>query len=496
VKLFPFRHYSAQVEIQLQYMVAHGQDSLTFFQGQTTQLLSEQVAFHCFVDRAGKIQSHFLAWFQDERVHILSPAILFDQIKQRFDQYVISEEVELVDRGKRDFYVCIGAKKITNYFVQAQFLEETFSFCESKQDGIEVCSKEELHSWLGWQGIPFFDRECSIGSQINQTVFFDHAVSLKKGCFLGQEAIAKIHNLKGAAWAPTLIFSRDESVPTGPEITIEGKVVAKLGTQDGDWFQAMVLRDVRVNKMTLNQNFEVRFYPRWPCDSRSKSIELYHLGVEAFQKEDEETAHKLWMSAIDLDPSFPDPYESIGVLLGRQQKFQEAESWMRKLLEVDPDSVMAHTNLSLFLMRQDRIEEAEDHKSKATLASFKTFGKIAAEKKSLKDQDELKEKERLKREEMFLQVLEIDPDDSLALYGMATIFMEREKYLEAYDFLKNVLKNDPDYTVGYLAMGKTLIKLLRTTEAKDILAQGVKKAAKKGELMPANEMQSLLLTLS
>jgi tetratricopeptide (TPR) repeat protein len=261
-------------------------------------------------------------------------------------------------------------------------------------------------------------------------------------------------------------------------------------------FLAKVLRDVRVDGMILADSYQVKFFPRWPLNAREIAQELYFLGVEAFQESQEESALMAWRRCIEVQPDFADAYESIGVVLGRQEKFIEAESWMRKLLHVDPDSVMAHTNLSLFLMRQNRIQEAEEHKAKATIASFKSFGKEASQKKKKEEERKKLEEELLRRENMFLQVLEIDPDDNLALYGLGSIRLETGKFEEAIHYLQKVVQVDPSYAVAYLSLGKAYNAIGRKEYARDIWSRGIKIAAKKGDLMPANEMQSLLNRIS
>jgi Tfp pilus assembly protein PilF len=96
---------------------------------------------------------------------------------------------------------------------------------------------------------------------------------------------------------------------------------------------------------------------------------------------------------------------------------------------------------------------------------------------------------------MFLQVIEIDADDALANFGLATLSLERNQFLKAREYLERVLHTDPGYAVAYLALGKALRALGETSEARRIWQEGVKIAAKKGEMMPANEMQSLLTSL-
>ena len=193
-----------------------------------------------------------------------------------------------------------------------------------------------------------------------------------------------------------------------------------------------------------------------------------------------------------MNPSYADAYESIGVILGRQEKYEEAISLMDKLMEVDDSSVMAHTNKSLYLMKLGRIEEAEEEKAQATVKSFSHFGKEASQKKAYEEARENELKELEKKESMFKQVLEIDSEDTLAHYGLADVYFKRENYPDSISHLNKVLSNDDKYSVAYLLLGKALIKNKEDLRAKEILTQGIEVASNNGDLMPASEMQSLL----
>jgi folate-binding protein YgfZ len=478
VKLAPFRHSLAQASFEINRLHVSGADALDFLQGQSTQKVSSTWAFHAFLDRAGKIESHFVLWSTGVGATILVPADLKQALLSRFDRYVISEDVTVEDCGIETWWFAAGAG------VPAKLQSTPF-------ENVGSVSSSELTQWLRWQGSPSLEKAFHAGELINQTRLFEAAVDMKKGCFPGQEVVAKIHNNRGAAWAPVLL-QKINSAPANETLLLEDKVVAKINLEnEGDWYQADVLRDVRVEGLELNAQFKVKLYPRWV----SSAEELYHLGTEAFAQGDEALARQAWELAIAIDATYADAYEAIGVLLGRQGQYVEAETWMRKLLEVDPASVMAHTNLSLFLMRQDRIQEAEDHKAKATVAQFAVFGKKAASDRAQKEALEKEEQQRQQREKMFLQVIEIDSEDALANFGLATLCLERNQFQKAKEHLDRVLATDPSYAVAYLGLGKALKALGEISEARRVWQEGVKIAAKKGEMMPANEMQSLLTSL-
>jgi tetratricopeptide (TPR) repeat protein len=196
--------------------------------------------------------------------------------------------------------------------------------------------------------------------------------------------------------------------------------------------------------------------------------------------------------ALAFNPSLADAYESLGVMLGRIENYDEAIAWMDKLLSVNPQSVMAHTNKSLFLMKMGKIEEAEAEKSLATVKSFAMFGEEAKIKKQLAEEQKKKEEEILRREKMFLQVLEIDEEDTIALYGMADIFYHRKEFEKAISNLEKVISVDAKYSTAYLLLGKSYEAISNLEKAKAVYQEGIAVASKRGDMMPANEMQSRL----
>jgi tetratricopeptide (TPR) repeat protein len=179
-------------------------------------------------------------------------------------------------------------------------------------------------------------------------------------------------------------------------------------------------------------------------------------------------------------------------MLGRQNRYEEALEWMKQLSEINPRSVLAHTNMSLFLMKLGRIEEAEEHKSLATVKSFQSFGDEAKQKEAEAEKKKKQEQEWSERESMFNQVLDIDPEDTLANYGLGSIAVERQNWQKAREHLERVLKADPKYSVAYLALGRALKGLGLKDEARAVWTEGIKVAAAKGDLMPANQMQQEL----
>jgi Tfp pilus assembly protein PilF len=489
----------SQYSVTLARFTVTGEDATAFLHGQTTADINKvkigEIAIQAITDRTGKLEAYFWAGKSSKHWELFVPPAYIEAVQNRFEKFVVSEDVTLSPPEFKTCWLAIGPSCPTDCKYRGTMGGESTAWSESIFEGIPVEDERTLHAFLAWQGGPSLAGEAT-HELINQTRAFI-AVDMGKGCFPGQETVAKIHHNRGAAWAPGLLHSHQGAkVPN--QISLEGKAVVKIeSASHDDWAHASILRDVRVEGLKLvheNHSFTVHLYPRFPSDPKGKAKETFHLGTDAFQEGNEELALKYWDKSIALDPTYSDAHEAIGVLLGRQNRFDEAIARMERLLEIDPNSVMAHTNLSLFLMKQGKIAEAENHKSLATVASFAGFGRAAQEKKATEARLAAEEEQRKSREGMYRQVLEIDPEDALANYGLASIFHERGDFSEALPLLEQVLRSDPRYSVAYLLLGKVLKALGRDSQAREILSQGVKVAALKGDMMPANEMQSLLVT--
>ncbi|MBT6410189.1 MAG: tetratricopeptide repeat protein, partial [Nitrospina sp.] len=163
---------------------------------------------------------------------------------------------------------------------------------------------------------------------------------------------------------------------------------------------------------------------------------------------------------------------------------------MKRLVEINPQEIMAHTNLSVYYMKQGRIEDAEHEKAEATAIQFEQAIEKNMAKKLQKKEAEQKKKEMEERIGMFKQVLEIDPKDQVANFGLGSIYLETGRYQEGLEPLQTVIEAYQDYSAAYLLLGKTWEKLSNKEAAIETYKKGIAAASKKGDLMPLKDMQN------
>ena len=89
-------------------------------------------------------------------------------------------------------------------------------------------------------------------------------------------------------------------------------------------------------------------------------------------------------------------------------------------------------------------------------------------------------------------ILDLDPKNSFARYGMAMELANRGDTSAALREFETLLTNDPGYTAGYFMAAQTLAKAGRTAEAIDRLKAGAASAARSGNTHALSEMQAML----
>lgn len=486
-----------------------GADREKFFQGQVTNDLSllKNREAHCTarLNRTGKLQSYFMIGKLDESLLILCQDELTNSIINDLEKFIIMDEVEMQVLPEKPWLVFNPFLQniIPDLFTDMNFYGLNARLVFAPLKNIPETSEAELEEIRVLNGWPLWNKDISEKDFINDTFLNEVAISYKKGCFLGQETVAKIENNRGAAYFPMLLkleSNVDLSAFVGKDFECEDRKGGVLHYQIGSFLQVSLFREFRILQRKLKikiasieLNATVEALPLYRSFSREEiARELYHLGVDLFQENHSGEAKEALIQAIAFDPSYADPYESLGVILGREEKYDDALSWMDKLLSVKPDSVMAHTNKSLYLMKIGKIAEAEAEKSLATVKSFAQFGSEAKIKKQLEEEKKKKEEDLQRREKMFLQVLEIDAEDTIALFGMADIYFYRKDFESCSANLEKVLLVDPKYSSAFLLLGKAYEAQGENGKAKDIYQRGIEAASRQGDMMPANEMQSRL----
>jgi Flp pilus assembly protein TadD len=244
---------------------------------------------------------------------------------------------------------------------------------------------------------------------------------------------------------------------------------------------------------------EVRALPMYEAPTREDlARERYGRALELFERDPEDTdpsAIPLLEEALLFDPAFEDAYEVLGVILHRHGRTDDAIRIMLQLVERNPACLMAHTNLSVFYVAKGMIPEAEEEKAKAAVLQIERAGAERRAKEVAESERQRLESEARERIRMFREVIEIDPDDPLATYGLGKAYIQLNQFEDALPHLERATQIQKDYSAAYLDLGKCHEFLGHSAEAAATYRAGIGVASRKGDLMPMREMERRLKAL-
>jgi folate-binding protein YgfZ len=381
---------------------------------------------------------------------------------------------------------------------------------------------EVLRVESGW---PRMGLEMSLDTILPETGLEQIAVSYTKGCYLGQETVARVKTYGAVQRAlmglkfilPPQTDHTNFSFPAlNTPCVVSGETVGIFKTSlysptlQAPIAMAYLAKAFRVPGKVLPLTYAAESGQEITIEAMVVSLPFYQnakgsqkakilldKGLSAFAQDQETVAIDFLRQALALDSTLADAYEALGVILSRQENYEEAISLMQKLVEVDPDRIMAHTNLSVYYMKLGDKELAEEEKAKALVLSMKKAALEAMAKKGALQKDEAAEKEKrdaLLRDRigLFEKALQLNPEDPLANFGIGGAYLELKDFAKAIGPFQKAVQGQPNHSVAYLSLGKSLEGAGQIQEAKAIYHAGIDVASRKGDRMPLEEMQQRL----
>lgn len=406
--------------------------------------------------------------------------------------------------GEEGCWLMVNPAEADRLMEGLQKAGEPLSLAEITPEAMDVLRVEA--------GIPLYGVEMDEGTLLPETGLERVAVSYTKGCFPGQEVVAKVKTYGSVPKALVgLVFSPNTQAlpPVDSLCMVNNQPVGTLKsgvyspTLNAHIALAYLNRDYRVPQKHLTFTADEKTYeatvvllPFYTAPSATqKAKACYEAGLKAFAENREDEAVLLLREAIEQDPLMADAYEALGVVLSRREQYDEAIKLMHRLAEINPDEVMAHTNLSIFYMKKGMKEEAEQEKAIATTLSFQQAMKEKQQQQAEAERQKQQQEALEEKVRMFEQVLQLDSEDALAHYGLGNTYNQLERFHEALGHLEKAVHLDPRYTVAYLALGKAYEALKQYDKARHTYTKGIEVAAQRGDLMPLKEMERHLAIL-
>ena len=180
-------------------LLLKGQGTTSFLHGQTTadvfaQKELDRIFMSCWLSTKGSLKAVLEIRLSDDMAEIVIICGEINSIRDGFESVIFPADkvkLEVIDPIRR-------RQEINN---NNSWKESDFSWIDKNNfsiDGItkyKKATKEELEGWKIRQGIPSFDKEIN-GETNPYELGLADTINLDKGCYLGQEAMAKFFRSK------------------------------------------------------------------------------------------------------------------------------------------------------------------------------------------------------------------------------------------------------------------------------------------------------------
>lgn len=180
-------------------LLLKGQGTTSFLHGQTTADVFakkelDRIFMSCWLSTKGSLKAVLEIRLSDDMAEIVIICGEINSIRDGFESVIFPADkvkLEVIDPIRR-------RQEINN---NNSWKESDFSWIDDNNfsiDGItkyKKATKEELEGWKIRQGIPSFDKEMN-GETNPYELGLADTINLDKGCYLGQEAMAKFFRSK------------------------------------------------------------------------------------------------------------------------------------------------------------------------------------------------------------------------------------------------------------------------------------------------------------
>lgn len=87
------------------------------------------------------------------------------------------------------------------------------------------------------------------------------------------------------------------------------------------------------------------------------------------------------------------------------------------------------------------------------------------------------------------KLVEMDPDDAMARWGLGRACLETRRWVEAAAAFTKAIELNPEYSAAYRDLGRAQIELERPDDALQTLCRGIAVAEQRGDLQTVREMR-------
>jgi folate-binding protein YgfZ len=400
----------------------------------------------------------------------------------------------------------------------------------TNSSGVQTDDAKWLSEHMVINGLPAMGVDMTTDTLLPETGLESITVSYDKGCYLGQETVARVKTYGAVPKALVGLAFQDITIH---ELPLQGGILTNAYNDSDKPNEKPIGQLTRCfTTSTLDSTLGIAYLDKahrtpdstleliitdpagamigpvtatvmWlPIETNSDNSDelnnkLREAGLAAFANNQPECAIAQLERALGLAPDNADNYEALGAVLGRLDRYAEAINVTEALTTLEPDRIMAHTNLSVFYMQLGDKERAEDEKATATVLTMKA--KMAAAgftPQNNADAEAAKRKQLEERVAMFKTALANAPTDPLGNFGLGSTLLELGRFDEAAEALEHTVHLPSSQSAAYLKLGQACEGSNQPEKAIAIYTTGVEVASKRRDLQPLNTMKARLKTLT
>jgi len=237
-----------KVTVPRDVLRVHGPDAVTFLQGQLSQdVVALPAGFSFLLEPQGKVVAFLRVTRESEESVLLDvDAGWGEVVRQRLQRFKLRTKAEI---DVLDGWSCVAVR---GYGADVVDVAGVATIAET-EGGVDVLGPEpavpvDEGDPVAYEelriraGVPRMGREIDETTIPAATGMVDRAVSFTKGCYTGQELVARIDSRGGST--PTKVVGVLGAVDAGAVLTVDGKDVGRVTSAANGVGLAIVRREV------------------------------------------------------------------------------------------------------------------------------------------------------------------------------------------------------------------------------------------------------------
>lgn len=354
-------------------------------------------------------------------------------------------------------------------------------------------------------GVPRFGVDLPKGALASELGIDHPSLSYDKGCFVGQEIIARIRTKGHAPMRVMGVLFEGVKEPVAAGTPLDGGAEGEAGTVTSSAFSPALGHAVAIARIkkawqvagtkvaAKGATGEIVVLP-FVLPSAAAAGAMYDEALRRFAENDEAGALELLNRELSERPGNADAWEALGVIHDRAGRHRDAIVAMKKIIELDPKHLMANVNLSMYHMKVGDKATAEEYQARATSISIERRMAEARAKGGGGALDA--DLERIQKTEArlskFRQIIDMDPGDVLGHFGAGKACLDLKRFGEAAQHFEKTIEIQKDYSVAWANLGQAYAALGEREKARETFERGIEVARGKGDMMPMRDMQTRL----